>query len=130
MARDCFSTVTVGDPAAAQRIEQTLAQTHLTNEKQRRMDAIAVMATDYEQRDPVYQYRRQARQFIKKHGAAFDAVRMYKTIAAQMLRSDFYSQERIEQALKFGSPQVVSMTGSGQSDYARQTIQKSWQCRR
>lgn len=124
MARDCPGRVATNGPASVQRIEELLAQADLTNEKQRRMDAIEAMEAEHRQTDPVYEYRRQAKQFIGKTGVNVDLKRMDQTIAGQMLRSGSYSQEGIEQALKFGSPHVVSMTGKDQSDYARQALEK------
>lgn len=124
MARDCPGRVASNGLAYVQRIEELLTQTDLANEKQRRLDAIEAMEAKHRQTDPVYEYRRQAKQFIGKPGADVDLKRMDQTIAGQMLRSGSYSQEGIEQALKFSSPHVVSMAGNDQSDYARHTLQK------
>lgn len=124
MARDCPGEVAVNGPASVQRIERLLAQADLTHEKQQRLDAIEAMKVDYQQSDPVHEYRRQARQCIGKLGADVDLQRMDQTIAGQMLGSGQYSRAGIEQALKTSSPHLVSMASEDQGDYARQTLDK------
>lgn len=62
--------------------------------------------------------------YVHKLSHDLDALQgMDQTLAKQMLKSRSYRQEGIEQALKFGSPNVVGPAGKDQDDYARRTLE-------
>ena len=124
MARDCPGRVAANGRTLAQQMAQILEQEDLTQERQRRLNAINARQTDYRQSDPVYEYQRQAKLFLEKHGNGIDPARMDRVIATEMLKSGSYTQEGMVQALKFGSPHVGS-TDAAQIDlYAKQTVKQ------
>lgn len=121
LAHDCSGRVAPGGPAYLAQIVQVLNQADVAQEKKRRLDAIESFKEDLPQSNPIYEYRRQAKQLLTKHGNGIDLARMDRAIAIEMLKYS-YGQAGVENALKFASPNCANTKGSTQENYVRQTV--------
>lgn len=122
LARDCTGRVGAGGSAYLAQVELALDQADVVQEKKRRLDAIESFQGDRLQSDPIYEYRRQAKQLVAQHGNRIDLSHMDRIIAAEMLRSGAYSQGGVENALTFASPNCHGVKGSVQENYAAQMV--------
>lgn len=125
LARDCPGIVAPGGPAYLAQVDKALEQVDTAQEKKRRLDAIDLFEAAHPQSDPIYEYRRQAKQLLAKHGNGIDLKRMDQMIATEMLRHGAYSQSGVENALTFASPNCASGKESARENYAAKTVQQS-----
>lgn len=123
LARDCPGMVAPGGPAYLAQVDKVLEQVHAAQEKKRRLHAIDLIEADRPQSNPIYEYRRQAKQLLAKHGNGIDLKRMDQMITAEMLMRGAYSQSGVENALVFASPHCASGEKSVQENYTKRTVQ-------
>ena len=113
---------------AQKRIAEHQAVVSQGEEREKRIAALKTAFTGRSgSRDPVDEYRRQAKRLIDRYsGADADLSRMDWMIATDMAKSGRFTAQDIEKGIRECSPNVETRKVGHIEDYAKRTAEKAW----
>jgi hypothetical protein len=126
LAHDCPGQAARGAPELLRGIDDRMDREAATSERETRLEALRASQPVPGARDPVVEYRNQAKRLLERYGAGADLSRIDWMIAQDMAKSERFGQAGIERALREASPNIETRKAGHLDDYAKRTAARAW----